>query len=154
MGKQATNRRTGNMNAVFKGGGSVRTISSRDVVEVGRPGFKTRWAAPPRLGTRASVRRLGYGLTDPNDGVLNPLNGRDVAIGTGNPQNNDINGPVRPTILGANGGSRAQAQTRLGVPIGQGKSVIRPPRASAPVRSGTPGKVTRPSGSQIRRGRR
>jgi hypothetical protein len=102
----------------------VRTLSSESANNVGRPGFGG--TVPGPVDGKSSVKRVM--ARDPARGTSLPAADKITTT------NVDLVGPVNPTIL---------TTTNVTAP-NTGSKVIRPPRQSAPVRSNTPGKVTRP----------
>lgn len=102
----------------------VRVLSTESANAVGRPGFGG--FVPGPADGKASVKRLM--VRDPAKGITSPAADKLTS------SNVDLVGPVSPNILTTTNYSKPNT----------GQKVVRPPRSSAPVRSNSPGKVTRP----------
>jgi hypothetical protein len=104
----------------------VRVLSTEAANNVGRPGFGGMVPGPVD-GKDTSVRILNSDA-DPASGIASKAGGRITS------QKEDLVGPVNPRIM----------STTNVKPPNTGQRVIRPARQSAPVRSNSPGRVTRP----------
>lgn len=102
----------------------VKTLSTEAANAVGRPGFGGNIPGP--VDGKTSVKRVMQ--RDPSKGITSAAADKitDTHV--------DLVGPVNPKVL---------STTNVTAP-NTGQRVIRPPRNSPPVRSNTPGKVTRP----------
>lgn len=108
-----------------QGRSKVRVLSTGGVDAVGRPGFGGNIPGP--VDGKSSVRILNSDA-DPASGLASAAASKMTTSGV------DLVGPVNPAI---------KSTTNFTKP-NTGQRVVRPPRQSAPVRSNSPGKVTRP----------
>jgi hypothetical protein len=103
----------------------VKTLSTEAANAVGRPGFGGTIPGP--VDGKSKVRILNSDA-DPASGLASKAAGKITTSGV------DLVGPQNPKVL---------STTNVNPPT-SGQRVVRPPRQSAPVRSNSPGKVTRP----------
>lgn len=122
-GKSAKNDNTA---VSQQGRSSVRVLSSEAANAVGRPGFGGMIPGPVD-GKDTSVKILNSDV-DPASGIASKAAGRITN------SKEDLVGAVNPRIMTTTNFTKPNTGTR----------VVRPPRQSAPVRSNSPGKVTRP----------
>lgn len=122
-GKSAKNDNTA---VSQQGRSSVRVLSSEAANAVGRPGFGGMIPGPVD-GKDSSVKILNSDV-DPASGIASKAAGRITN------SKEDLVGAVNPRIMTTTNFTKPNTGTR----------VVRPPRQSAPVRSNSPGKVTRP----------